>query len=86
MKIFLQFILLFFFLLFTTAFTQVVVTPASNGENLPQSTSCGNGFPGGFKILNNMIIMETAVGDFISSGSLLLFAPTGWQFNTASTP
>jgi len=79
-------VVILFLFTFATAFTQVVVTPASNGEDLPQSTSCGNGDPGGYHILDNIQINESDVGDFISSGSLLLFAPTGWQFNTASMP
>ena len=78
MKIFLQFILFFFFLMFATAFTQVVVVPDTTGTNLEQYLYCGNGIPGGFKILGNMKITETLPGDFISSGSLLLFAPRRW--------
>ncbi|MGB5895556.1 MAG: hypothetical protein WBG58_15370, partial [Ignavibacteriaceae bacterium] len=79
-------VIILFLFTFTTAFTQVVITPASNGEDLRQITYCGNGDSASFKILNQMIISETAVGDFISSGSLHFDAPLGWQFNTASTP
>ncbi len=79
-------VIILFLFTFTTAFTQVVVTPASNGEDLPQSTTCGNGDPGGFATLDNMTIAETDQGDFKSSGSLVLIAPSPWQFNTASTP
>jgi hypothetical protein len=79
-------VIILFLFTFTTAFTQVVVTPNFSGIDLERSTSCGNGDPGGFATLSNIIFTETKSKDFYSSGELSLEAPDGWQFNINVEP
>lgn len=65
---------------------QVTVTPASGGTDLARSTSCANGTPGGYASLGNIVITETVDNDIKQSQSnvtLILSAPSNWQFNTA---
>jgi FlgD Ig-like domain len=75
--------LLFILAIFSSysVFSQVSITPANNGTNLPRSTSCANGTPGGYVQLNNIVISESTVSDFSgTTPQLVLNPPSGWQF------
>ncbi|MCH8035057.1 MAG: T9SS type A sorting domain-containing protein [Bacteroidetes bacterium] len=70
---------------FSVTFSQVNITWEKT-EGLAQSESCENGTPGGYATLAIILIAETTNNDFSTGGSLILIAPSDWQFNTSSTP
>ncbi len=77
----------FIFSLFTfsVTFSQVTLT-FDPTTDLPQSTNCENGTPGGFAALATILITENNNNDFSATGNLILLAPSHWQFDIASTP
>ena len=84
MKIVTGFIICFLFT-FTVTFSQVTIIFAPTTD-LPQSTACENGDPGGFITLSTILIAETSNNDFSAGGDLILLAPANWQFDLTSTP
>ena len=70
---------------FTVSFSQVTIT-FSPTTDLPQSTACENGDPGGFITLSTILIAETSNNDFSAGGDLILLAPANWQFDLTSPP
>jgi len=77
----------FLLLIVSTTLTigAVSVTPAPNGTNLVRSTSCANGTPGGYATLGALVITENIDTDFSVGGTLILNAPSNWQFNTSAS-
>jgi len=66
-----------------TAAASTTTTPASGGTNL-SADKAQNGAASAFTALGNVVITEGANNDFRTSGTLILTAPSGWQFNGAS--
>jgi hypothetical protein len=86
MKLIKTLILLFVLFNASINFGQVTVTPADGGLNIPRSLAT-NGHAAGDTLLGNIVITETLVSDIKQSQSgatLILTAPTNWQFTTTS--
>ena len=61
---------------------QVTVTPASGGTNI-SADKAANAIAPGYTILGDILIQETADGDFGTGVTqMVLNAPAGWTFNT----
>ncbi|NEU07538.1 T9SS type A sorting domain-containing protein [Flavihumibacter sp. R14] len=70
-----------------SAVGQTTVTAPTNGTSICSNLVVG-GSAAGYTTLGNIVIAETADGDFAFTGTdliLTLNAPAGWQFNTSST-
>ena len=70
-----------------TTFTDAVtVTPATGGTNISADKAANSTSPAGgtFSTIGNILISENLINDFSASGTLILSAPTGWQFNAGA--
>src|SRR5438552_18195515 len=67
----------------TTAAASTTTTPASGGTNVSADLA-QNGIAPGFTTLGSVVIAEASNNDFRTSGTLVLTAPSGWQFNPAA--
>jgi len=66
-----------------TAAASTTTTPASGGTNVSADLA-QNGVTPAFTTLGSIVINEAKNNDFSASGTLILTAPSGWQFNTAA--
>ena len=79
-------ILFLFIISISVSYGQVTVTAASGGIDLTRSLAV-NGSAPAYTTLGNIVITETAMNDVKQSqtnATLILTAPSNWQFNTAS--
>src|SRR5262245_36241924 len=70
----------------STAFGSVTLTPASGGLNISADRAANASSPLPWTTLGQMTIVEGAKGDIGNSGTLVLRAPAGFEFNTVVTP
>jgi hypothetical protein len=68
-----------------TPVTGVVVTGATGGSSISQDTNLSYGLAN-WTILTGPTMAERARGDMIVGRTVVLNAPSGFQFNTAATP
>jgi len=66
-----------------TAAASTTTTPASGGSS-NSADLAQNGVASAFTTLGSVVITEAANNDFKTSGTLVLSAPSGWQFNPAA--
>jgi uncharacterized repeat protein (TIGR01451 family) len=66
-----------------TAVASTTTTAASGGTNASADLA-QNGVAAAFTTLGGVVIAESGNGDFKTSGTLILTAPSGWLFNTAA--
>ena len=67
-----------------TAAAATTTTPASGGTNVSADLAM-NGAAPAYTTLGGIVISEAAINDFKTSGTLVLTAPSGWQFNAAAS-
>src|SRR6185369_8605989 len=66
-----------------TAAATTTTTPASGGTNVAADRA-QNGAAPAYTTLGAIVIAEASNNDFKTSGTLVLTAPSGWQFNPAA--
>jgi len=66
-----------------TAAASTTTTPATGGTNISADLA-QNGAAPAFTTLGSIVIAEASNNDFRTSGTLVLSAPAGWQFNAAA--